>query len=224
MRILIVEDDCELAGELKRLLVAGGHGVRRFRRGDCLPLDSLEEHFDVAILDVGLPGMDGFGVVQAMREAGVGLPVLFLSARGDVRDRVKGLEAGGDDYLVKPYSAEELMARLDAICRRSGGRGAKDSSAPKPTIDLARRRYVEGALSIELQPKELALLSVFLQHEGQTLTKGFLLDKVWDIRFDPGTNVVDAMICRVRGKMESEGLQSRISTIRGKGYVFCSGN
>ncbi len=224
MRILIVEDDCELAGELKRLLVAAGHEVRLFRRGDGLPLDTLEENFDVAILDVGLPGMDGFDVVLAMREAGVGLPVLFLSARGDVRDRVKGLESGGDDYLVKPYSAEELMARLDAICRRSGGRGAAEASVSKPTIDLARRRYVEGALSIELQPKELVLLSVFLQHEGQTLTKGFLLDKVWDIRFDPGTNVVDAMICRVRGKMESEGLQSRISTIRGKGYVFCSGN
>lgn len=224
MRILIVEDDCELAGELKRLLVAAGHEVRRFRRGDGLPLDTLEENFDVAIMDVGLPGMDGFDVVLAMRESGVSLPVLFLSARGDVRDRVKGLESGGDDYLVKPHSGEELMARLDAICRRSGGRGAAEVSASKPIIDLARRRYVEGALSIELQPKELVLLSVFLQHEGQTLTKGFLLDKVWDIRFDPGTNVVDAMICRVRGKMESEGLQSRISTIRGKGYVFCSGN
>lgn len=218
MQILLVEDDAELSRELVRLLKDAGNHVERHSRGDGLQLDKLESKFDVAILDIGLPGMNGFEVVEAIRASGVNLPVLFLSARGDVEDRVRGLAAGGDDYLVKPFSAPELMARLAALHRRSQRQRAD------MRIDIARRRFIEGEGEIELQPKELAMLSVFLKNEGVVLTKSFLLDKVWDIRFDPGTNVVDAMICRVRGKMEAAGFRSAINTVRGKGYVFHSGH
>lgn len=222
MRILLIEDDGELARGLRRSLCGAGYSVGWEKRGDGLSLDTVGEEFDVAIVDVGLPGMDGFEIVEALRKSSVDLPVLFLSARGDVRDRVRGLQAGGDDYLVKPFSSEELIARLEALHRRASLRASADTG--RIHVDVAARRFVEGDRFAELQPKELALLTILLKYQGQVLTKGFLLDKVWDIRFDPGTNVVDAMICRVRGKMEEAGLSSTISTIRGKGYVFCSGD
>jgi DNA-binding response OmpR family regulator len=166
--------------------------------------------------------MDGFTVVEQMRARGFGLPVLFLTARDNVTDRVRGLKAGGDDYVTKPFAVEELMARLEALQRRATGSTSAPSARHlgKWTLDPIKRRLRHENESVELQPREWTLLEVLLANEGRILTKKFLLEKVWDIRFDPGTNVVDAMICRLRRKIDAPGVPSQLQTVRGKGYVL----
>lgn len=180
-----------------------------------------ESAAEVIVLDVGLPDMDGFKLVEELRAAGHREPVLFLTARASVTDRVRGLTAGGDDYLTKPFATEELLARVEALHRRASQSTA--SVAKKMgrwTLDPTLRRLRYESETVELQPREWTLLEVLMQNEGQILTKKFLLEKAWDIRFDPGTNVVDAMICRLRRKVDEPGAPSHIQTIRGKGYVF----
>jgi DNA-binding response OmpR family regulator len=221
MNILFVEDDPELARQVGASLKAAGHTHHLCEcAGDALR--HLEANScDLMILDVGLPDMDGLQLVERLRAAGHLQPVLFLTARASVTDRVRGLAAGGDDYLTKPFAAEEMLARVEALHRR-----ASQSATPTAkkigrwTLDATLRRLRDGEECVELQPREWTLLEVLQQHEGRTLTKKFLLEKVWDIRFDPGTNVVDAMICRLRRKLDTPGAQSHIQTIRGKGYVF----
>jgi DNA-binding response OmpR family regulator len=178
--------------------------------------------FDGVILDIGLPDMDGFAVLERIRREGWRVPVIFLSARGEVTDRVRGLKAGGDDYLTKPFAVAELLARLEVVQRRTEAGAAAEEARRfgKWVIDPLRRRLLSDTESVDLQPREYTLIEVLRAHEGRVLTKRFLLENVWDIRFDPGTNVVDAMICRLRRKIDSPGRPSHIETIRGKGYVF----
>jgi DNA-binding response OmpR family regulator len=166
--------------------------------------------------------MDGFALVEHLRKRGVQTPVIFLTARASVADRVRGLAAGGDDYLTKPFAAEELLARLDALRRRAAQTQAMPSlrRVGNSVLDPVRRRINRGQEVVDLQPREWTLLEVLMQHEGRIVPKQFLLEQVWDIRFDPGTNVVDAMICRLRRKLEAAGSSLRIETIRGKGYAF----
>lgn len=221
MHILLVEDDSELARQTSLWLREAGHSSAWREKGGTALMALGTENFDAVILDVGLPDMDGFMVVEQMRARGFGLPVLFLTARDNVTDRVRGLRAGGDDYVTKPFAVEELMARLEALQRRAS------SSVPtmartlgKWCIDPLHRRLSSGAEIVDLQPREWTLLEVLMANEGRILTKKFLLQKVWDIQFDPGTNVVDAMICRLRRKIDAPGQPSHLQTVRGKGYVF----
>ena len=222
MHILLVEDDSELARQACLWLHEAGHASTHCERGGAALELLAGEAFDAVILDVGLPDMDGFAVVEQMRERGFGLPVLFLTARDNVTDRVRGLRAGGDDYVTKPFAVEELLARLEALQRR------RSHAPPVPAVrtfgkwvlDPIQRRLRSGDEVVELQPREWTLLEVMLANEGHILTKKFLLEKVWDIRFDPGTNVVDAMICRLRRKIDTPGRPSHLQTVRGKGYAL----
>lgn len=221
MHLLLVEDDSELARQTMLWLREAGHSCTHTDRSATALRLLAQEAFDAAIFDVGLPDMDGFTAVEQMRARGFEVPVLFLTARGDVTDRVRGFKVGGDQYVTKPFAVEELLARLEAMARRS--------SMPAPagtrqfgrwTLDSVKRRLRDGDNVVEVQPREWTLLEVFLANEGRTLTKKFLLEKVWDIQFDPGTNVVDAMICRLRRKIDTPGQPSHLQTVRGKGYVF----
>jgi len=222
MHLLLVEDDRELARQTTLWLSEAGHSCTWREKGGAALIALGTEAFDAVILDVGLPDMDGFTVVEQMRARGFGLPVLFLTARDNVTDRVRGLKAGGDDYVTKPFAVEELLARLEALQRRVGTAPtpAATRTLGKWTLDPLKRRLRHGKEFVELQPREWTLLEVLLANEGRTLTKKFLLEKVWDIRFDPGTNVVDAMICRLRRKIDAPGQTSQLRTVRGKGYVL----
>lgn len=221
MHLLLVEDDPELARQIVLWLGEAGHSSTWHERGGAALIALGKEAFDAVILDVGLPDIDGFTVVEQMRARGFGIPVLFLTARDNVTDRVRGLKAGGDDYVTKPFAVEELMARLEALQRRSGITPAPSNRMfGKWTLDPLKRRLRCGDEQVELQPREWTLLEVMLANEGRVLTKKFLLEKVWDIQFDPGTNVVDAMICRLRRKIDTPGAASHLQTVRGKGYAI----
>ncbi|MBL9129850.1 MAG: response regulator transcription factor [Verrucomicrobiaceae bacterium] len=222
MHLLLVEDDTELARQTSLWLREAGHTSTHCERGGAALALLAQEAFDAMILDVGLPDIDGFTVVEQMRARGFGLPVLFLTARDNVTDRVRGLRAGGDDYVTKPFAVEELMARLEALQRRSGIAPLVPTARTlgRWTLDPIKRRLRCGEEVVELQPREWTLLEVMLANEERILTKKFLLEKVWDIQFDPGTNVVDAMICRLRRKIDTPGAASHLQTIRGKGYVL----
>ena len=221
MNILLIEDDPELARQVGASLTAAGHPHHWCDRAGAALRHAEKKSSDLIILDVGLPDMNGFLLVEKLRAAGHREPVLFLTARASVTDRVRGLAAGGDDYLTKPFAAEEMLARVEALYRR-----ASQTTSPiakkigRWTLDPTLRRLRDGTESVDLQPREWTLLEVLMQNEGRVLTKKFLLEKAWDIRFDPGTNVVDAMICRLRRKVDEPSSPSHIETIRGKGYVF----
>lgn len=221
MKILIVEDDEELARQLRAELTEAGHSLRMERDGGAALSVALAESWDVAILDVSLPGLTGFDLVREMRDLGVTAPVIFLTARSDISDRVQGLALGGDDYLTKPFSMDELKARLLALTRRHGKEALAETQPPVGwKLDPLLRQVTVDGITVALQPREWSLLEVFLQNEGKVLTNSFLLEKVWDIRFDPGTNVVDAAMCRLRKKLDRHGKASHVETIRGRGHIF----
>jgi DNA-binding response OmpR family regulator len=222
MRLLLVEDDTELSRQVSLWLKDAGHQCEVCDRGGRALEVLRHAPFDGVILDIGLPDMDGFAVLERIRREDWRVPVIFLSARGEVTDRVRGLKAGGDDYLTKPFAVAELLARLEVVQRRTeaGSAAEEPRRFGKWVIDPLRRRLQSDTESVDLQPREYTLIEVLRAHEGRVLTKRFLLENVWDIRFDPGTNVVDAMICRLRRKIDSPGRPSHIETIRGKGYVF----
>ncbi|MBB5037633.1 response regulator transcription factor [Prosthecobacter dejongeii] len=220
MNLLLVEDEPELARQVAVWMADGGHRLQWEKSGAEALAALKQQGYDVIILDVGLPDTDGFTLVQKLRRGGLRTPVLFLTARAEVSDRVRGLAAGGDDYLTKPFAVEELMARLEALHRRVNNHVPTHRILGKCRLDFVRRRVSCGAESVELQPREWCLLEVLMNHEGRVLPKKFLLEQVWDIHFDPGTNVVDAMVCRLRRKLEMPGSGILVETIRGKGYVF----
>lgn len=220
MTILLAEDDPELAQLVQTWLAKAGHETSWCEHGDVALRTALSKAFDAVVLDVNMPGTNGFQIVEALRAASDLVPVLFLTARDSVTDRVRGLTAGGDDYLTKPFAMEELLARLEALHRRYQQSGTGRRRIGEWMLDTRQRRLKNGAEGIDLQPRECAVLELLLDHEGHILTKKFLLDKVWNIRFDPGTNVVDAMICRLRRKLDAPGRASCIQTVRGKGYVL----
>jgi len=221
MHVLHVEDDDRTADFVAKGLAEAGHRTERARDGDEGLYLAREGGYDVLIVDRMLPKLDGLALVQRLREAGDRTPVLVLSALGEVDDRVEGLRAGGDDYLVKPFAFSELLARLEALVRRG------DSEAPVThlsvgdlQLDLLSRRVQRAGRLIELQPREFRLLEYLMRHAGQVVTRTMLLEKVWDYTFDPQTNVIDVHVSRLRGKIDKGFDRALLHTVRGAGYVL----
>ena len=221
MRILVVEDDLEAQRYLVQGLKESGHVVDEAADGESGLSLSLSRPYDVAIIDRMLPKMDGLKVVAEMREHGNSTPVLFLSALSEVDDRVKGLKAGGDDYLTKPYAFVELLARIDALMRRRSPVGVKTRlDVGDLELDLLSRAAKRSGTDIELQPREFRLLEYLMRHAGQVVTRTMLLENVWDYHFDPQTNVIDVHISRLRSKIDKGFTQPLLHTIRGAGYMI----
>jgi two-component system OmpR family response regulator len=222
MRILLVEDDAETAEYVARGLQEAGHVVDRTADGrEGLFLASEGGH-DVLVVDRMLPGLDGLALVRALRAAGVRTPALFLTARGGVGDRVEGLEAGGDDYLAKPFAFAELLARLNALARRPPLQAAEATvlRVGDLEMDLIRRTVTRAGRRIELQPREFRLLEFLMRREGQVVTRTMLLEGVWDFHFDPRTSVVETHISRLRAKLDKGFGEELIHTVRGAGYTI----
>lgn len=222
MRVLVIEDDQETAAYVARGLREHGHVVDLAATGqDGLFLATGAGH-DVLVVDRMLPGLDGLGLVRAMRETGIKTPVLFLTALGGVGDRVRGLEAGGDDYLVKPFAFAELLARLNALARRPPLSGAPATlGIADLKLDLFKRTVTRGGERVELQPREFLLLEFLLRHADRVVTRTMLLEGVWDFHFDPKTNIVETHVSRLRGKLSRGGRDPElIHTVRGAGYIL----
>ena len=221
MTILLVEDDDVIAEFVSGGLQEAGYAVERARDGEEGLRLALQHDFDAAVVDVMLPRRDGLSLVEELRRRGRRTPVLFLSARRSVDDRVRGLQAGGDDYMSKPFAFSELLARIQAIIRRA-------SHASEPTrlmagdiaMDLLSREVTRAGARIELQPREFSLLEYLLRNAGRTVTKTMILEHVFDYSFDPQTSVIDVLVHRLRSKVDPE--KTRLQTIRGVGYVLRS--
>lgn len=219
MRVLVVEDDSKIASFIGKGLRQGGFAVDVCADGASGLDHALTVPYDAAVVDVMLPGVDGLTLVRRLRATGNRVPVLFLSAKATVDDRVRGLQAGADDYLTKPFAFSELMARVQALIRRA-------SNTAEPTrlvagdlsMDLLTREVFRGDERVELQPREFSLLEYLMRNAGRTVTKTMILEHVWDYSFDPQTNVVDVLVHRLRGKMDPE--KTRLQTQRGVGYVL----
>ena len=222
MRFLVIEDDQETADYLRKGLAESGHVADHTGSGpDGLGL-ALGGGYDVLIVDRMLPGMDGLSVIRMLREEKVTTPVLILSALGQVNDRVRGLRAGGDDYLVKPFAFAELLARLEALARRANSESllATRLRVGDLELDLLGRTVTRAGKPIELQPREFRLLEHLMRHEGQVVTRTMLLEGVWDYHFDPQTNVIDVHISRLRGKIDKGFETPLLHTVRGAGYCL----
>ena len=221
MHILLIEDDAETAAHIIKGLRQAGHLCDVARDGiDGLHL-ATESHPDLLIVDRMLPRLDGIAVVKALRAAGSSSPVLFLTALNAVADRIDGLDAGADDYLAKPFSFAELHARINALLRRPPLRDeALELMVGNLKIDRPKRQVTRGATLIELQPREYQLLEYLLMHVGSVVTRTMLLEAIWDFHFDPGTNIVETHICRLRAKIDRGGDPPLIKTVRGAGYVI----
>ena len=220
MRILVVEDDPEASRYIARGLAEAGHLVETASDGASGLTLAREARFDVAVIDRMLPKLDGLALVETMRAENDATPVLFLSALGEVDDRVVGLRAGGDDYLIKPFAFVELLARLEVLARRGEAGEAKLKLAVGDlNLDLRTRRVMRGDKAINLQPREFRLLEYLMRHADQVVTRTMLLENVWDYHFDPQTNVIDVQISRLRAKIDRDFAQPLLHTVRGAGYV-----
>jgi two-component system, OmpR family, response regulator len=219
MRILVVEDDRKIASFVVKGLKQSGYAVDHCGDGEEALVFAETTAYDAAVVDLMLPKLDGLSVIQRLRSQGMKVPIIILSAKASVDDRVKGLQAGGDDYLTKPFAFSELLARIQALIRRS-------TQAAEPTklnvgdlsLDLLTREARRGTEGIELQPREYALLEYLMRNPGRTVTKTMILEHIFDYSFDPQTNVVDVLVHRLRSKIDPE--KSRLHTLRGVGYVL----
>ena len=223
MRVLVVEDDAETAAYVARGLKEQGPGVEVAGDGRDGLFLALDQTFDVIVMDRMTPGMDGLSVVKSLRAGGVVTPVLFLTALGGVGDRVEGLEAGADDYLVKPFSFSELNARINALGRRAPMREQTVSVLKLGALELNRlqRSARVGDKTLELKPKEFQLLEYLMQNADRVVTRTMLLEHVWDFHFDPKTTIVETHISRIRAKLEACGAGApNIHTVRGAGYML----
>jgi len=221
MHILLVEDDSETSGYVARGLREEGHLVDLAESG----LDGLHQaseiDYDVLVVDRMIPGLDGIALVKSLRAAGVTAPVLFLTALGAVSDRVQGLEAGGDDYLVKPFSFAELRARINALARRPPLREeATALQVADLKLDRLSRSATRGGEALDLQPREFQLLEYLMLHAGRVVTRTMLLEQIWGFHFNPGSNIVDTHISRIRAKIDRAEGPSLIQTVRGAGYMM----
>jgi two-component system, OmpR family, response regulator len=221
MRVLVVEDDQKIASFVVKGLKQAGFAVDHAVDGeDGLHL-STTEPYDVAVIDIMLPKLDGLSLIEKLRRQQINTPVIILSAKRMVDDRVKGLQTGSDDYLTKPFAFSELLARVQALIRRA-------TSVTEPTrltagevsLDLLTREVVRAGKNIDLQPREFALLEYFMRHAGRILSKSMIMEHVWGYDFDPQTNVVDVLVCRLRNKMDRDFEKKLIHTHRGLGYVL----
>jgi two-component system OmpR family response regulator len=219
MRVLVVEDDKKIASFVVKGLKQSGFAVDHSANGEDGLIMARTVPYDAAIIDIMLPKLDGLSLVQTLRREGTRTPVIILSARGSVDDRVRGLQAGGDDYLTKPFAFSELLARVQALIRR-----ATQASEPTRltignlTLDLLTREVKRGNENIELQTREFALLEYLMRNTGRVVTKTMILEHIWDYSFDPQTNVVDVLVHRLRSKVDRD--RTLIHTIRGVGYVL----
>lgn len=221
MRILVVKDDKKTATFISKGLRRAGFAVDHADNGeDGLHL-ALTEPYDAAVIDIMLPQGDGLSLLNEIRRQGINTPVMILSAKRSVDDRIRGLQTGGDDYLTKPFSFAELLARLRALVRRASGAAEPTYlKAGELTMDLLRRKVVSGEKELELQPREFALLEYLMRHAGAVVSKTMLLEHIWGYEFEPQTNVVDVLVCRLRKKIDIHPSEKRLQTIRGVGYVL----
>ena len=221
MRILVVEDDLEAQRYLVNGLKEAGHVVDDAADGDVGLTLALSRPYDMAIIDRMLPKLDGLKLVEEIRQQGNATPVLFLSALSEVDDRVKGLKAGGDDYLTKPYAFVELLARMDALMRRRHPASVKTRlQVGDLDLDLLTRAAKRGDVAIDLQPREFRLLEYLMRHANQVVTRTMLLESVWEYHFDPQTNVIDVHISRLRAKIDKGFEAPLLHTVRGAGYMI----
>jgi two-component system, OmpR family, response regulator len=221
VRALLVEDDDTIAGFVERGLREAGFGVDRFADGESGLDAAVMNPYDVAVVDVMLPKRDGLSLIEELRRRSISTPVLILSAKRAVDDRVRGLQAGGDDYLTKPFAFAELLARVQALVRRA-------SRTPEPTtlkvdelvLDLLSRRVTRGDVVLDLRPREFALLEYLMRNAGKVISKTMILSHVWDYSFDPQTNIVDVLVSRLREKIDRRFDKKLLHTVRGVGYVI----
>lgn len=221
MRVLLVEDDLKISAFIENGLREAGFSVDRTDDGEQGLHMALSVSYDVAVVDIMLPNIDGLSLISILRHRGVDIPILVLSAKQAVEDRIKGLQRGADDYLVKPFIFAELLARVQALVRR----GSKTVEANRLTcgdltVDLIHHEVRRGGQMIDLQPKEYALLEYLLRNKGRTVSKTMILEHIWDFHFDPQTNVVDVLVCRLRNKIDRDFQDKMIQTIRGIGYAI----
>lgn len=221
MRILVVEDDPKTASFIVKGLRQAGYAVDLAANGQEGLHLAVTEPYDAAVIDLMLPKLDGLRLIQEIRRQGVNFPIIILSAKHTVDDRVRGLQTGSDDYLVKPFSFAELLARIQALLRRaSGAAQATRLELGDLALDLLSRKVWRGGQEILLQPREFALLEYLLRHAGRVVSKTMILEHVWELDFDPQTNVVDVLVCRLRQKVDRDFEPKLIHTIRGVGYVL----
>ena len=222
MRVLLVEDEVEIQGFLQRSLTEAGYQVEAAADAKNAERMSLENVYDILIVDLGLPDEDGFSLILRLRQLGLRAPVLILSARRSVDDRVRGLEQGGDDYLTKPFALAELLARLRNLAKRntSSATEAARLRVLDLELDLLRREASRSGEILNLTPQEFVLLEYLCRNAGRVVTRSMILDAVWGMRIQPDTNVVDVHIYRLRGKVDTSGRQPLIRTLRGVGYVL----
>lgn len=221
MRVLIVEDDEQIASFVIKGLKQSGFAVDHASDGeDGLHMAELNP-YDVMIIDIMLPKRDGFSVIESLRSTGNTTPILVLSARGSIDDKLKGFQSGSDDYLTKPFSFSELQARVQALLRRATrGQSQNVLSVGELQMDLLRRTVTRSSREIELQPREFALLEYLMRNSGNVVSKTMILEHVWDYHFDPQTNVVDVLVHRLRNKIDKDFKTKMIQTVRGVGYVL----
>lgn len=223
MRVLVIEDDADVAAYIVKALGEAGHNATHADTGKQGLFLATTEEFDVLVVDRMLPAPDGLTIIRTLRASEDFTPALVLSALGEVDDRVKGLKAGGDDYLTKPFAASELLARLEALTRRSANAGAGADtrlSVADLEVDLLARTVKRGETEIELQPREFRLLEYLMRNAGNVVTRTMLLEHVWDYHFDPQTNVIDVHISRMRQKIDRDFDTPLIHTVRGAGYAL----
>ncbi|MGE5511230.1 MAG: response regulator transcription factor [Bacteroidota bacterium] len=224
MRVLVIEDDREIAHFLQKGLKESGHSADLVEDGESGLEMARSDEYDVLIVDRMLPRRDGLSVVQALRSEGNRVPVLILSALGEVDDRVKGLKAGGDDYLTKPFALSELLARIEALARRSAPEELETRYVVGDLVlDRLSHKVSRAGEAILLQPREFRLLEYLMKHAGQVVTRTMLLENVWDYHFDPQTNVIDVHVSRLRSKIDKGFDKALLHTVRGAGYMIRDG-
>lgn len=219
MKLLVIEDDAKTAALMQQGLSADGYGVDVCSDGAQGLAEASKTRHDAIILDVTLPSMDGWDVLTKLREIGVMTPVLMVTARDAVEQRVKGLSLGADDYIVKPFALSELTARIQTVMRRSRGSVSDELRYADLVLDRRRRKVTRGSDSIDLSGKEFLLLQLLLEHQGQVLSREFIAERVWDLKYEGESNVVDVNIRRLRAKIDDPHPQKLIHTVRGRGYV-----
>ena len=221
MRILVVEDDKKIASFVKKGLEAAGFAVDHASDGEEGLHLALTESYDAAIIDLMLPKLDGLTLIENIRKDRINTPIIILSAKGSIDDRVRGLQTGSDDYLTKPFAFSELLARVQALIRRSTGTSEPTTlSLADLTMDLLAREIYRGGKKIELQPREFSLLEYLMRNTGKVVSKTMIMEHVWDYHFDPQTNVVEARVSRLRDKIDKGFGDKLIHTVRGVGYVL----
>jgi len=221
MRVLLVEDDLKTASFISKGLKEAGYAVDHATDGEKGLLLALTEPYDAAIVDIMLPKMDGLSLIDEMRRQKINTPVIILSAKRTVDDRVKGLQTGSDDYLIKPFAFAELLARVQGLIRRGSGVSEPTTlTVAELSMNLLTREVVRGDQGIDLQPREFALLEYLMRNREKVVSKTMIMEHVWNYNFDPQTNVVEARICRLRDKIDKDFDTKLIHTIRGVGYVL----